>query len=90
MIDLNELSTRQKNILTKHYKLPISELEVKSGGLVGGREPSNLYFENKEIKVTPELREYVKQLLKDHTSEWLLFEHKKNKDYKNSKRAAAG
>ena len=85
MIDLNELSTRQKNILTKHYKLPISELEVKSGGLVGGREPSNLYFENKEIKVTPELREYVKQLLKDHTSEWLLFEHKKNKDYKNSK-----
>jgi len=85
MIDLNELSTRQKNILTKHYKLPISELEVKSGGLVGGREPSNLYFNDKEIRVTPELREYVKQLLKDHTSEWLLFEHKKNKDYKNSK-----
>ncbi len=85
MIDLNELSTRQKNILTKHYKLPISELEVKSGGLVGGREPSNLYFEQKEIRVSPELRGYVEQLLKDHSSEWLFFEHKKNKDYKNSK-----
>ena len=85
MIDLNELSTRQKNILTKHYKLPISELEVKLGGLVGGREPSNLYFNDKEIRVSPELRKYVEELITNFKSEWLLFEHKKNKDYKLSK-----